>query len=786
MTIDSYEQITKLRLLANTTERKIRSEQIIRELIPWDTRPSIVPAPGTRDIFSWQNREWLVVTDTDQEEVRGSSVPWRAFVKAFTKSYKGEIGLFCCTGQIHHSVVEEAAELNRKSMSTLLIDGGIWEELAADPIDITDLLSYMQVIARSLSTPRAPSVAVAKKWIHDRQEAVENITNVCRRSSASFMRRHQLARHSDLYVRRSLDDDVDMAANALRPSKLRRTVRKRLITDRETGDQRDIEVLRRQPPQIMVIRDISGAGKSTLAAQLGLTQNPHFALVRAAAQQRIDDLGVFSDLAHGRGDYGFEMLRRADRPLLLVVDSLDEAQGERGKHKEVISLLKHLQDLNDAARRRDYLAFPILIVLTVRDEYWDRWLTVVEGRSFIEYKRRISSFSPAQAHEALRKYADVYHFSIQGDPSPQAMDVLSVPFNLHVFAEVSSHYGPIRLDDALTENVIGRYFERKREDIFRRRIPGLTAKTLMQLCSAIAMELIKNPVMRIRNTDILELIRTSIPKSQGNTDDILLALVSERIVVRAETSGAIEYQMSHSRFVEYLIAHRAIEVLRTSKTFSVLNSIMSIVDNAPAISVFRIYDNIRFIAAAEVPGVLPLVEEYYATSHDYMRENLLRLRGDIARGRQTFSHDLGLIVGGFSKADTKILWDAFFVLVAKANNQPDYVLVEAFERAWNAVQDHHSRWRLIPKMADRGALLKESVIKAVLQSEEPKEWEVLLGFCLTEKYKQEAANVLNDFSRALNGDLLGERRGPEWQQARGLLGILLSGAKYTEGEVLEG
>ncbi|MFL6130841.1 MAG: hypothetical protein ACJ73E_17470, partial [Mycobacteriales bacterium] len=168
---------------------------------------------------------------------------------------------------------------------------------------------------------------------------------------------------------------------------------------------------------------------------------------------------------------------------------------------------------------------------------------------------------------------------------------------------------------------------------------------------------------------------------------------------------------------------------------------------------------------------------------EYMRDNLSRLRADIAYGARVESDEIQLIYQGADASSPEIAWEAFFVLAARHSEQPPRALIEAFLFAWRPNAGRTDRWKLINKMASRGLLLEEEVIAEIIGGDVPKEWEVLLGSLLEDAYRHEGGSALRELAGSRLNVIAGHASEGPWRQVRGLLRLLLADETFVQGDV---
>lgn len=472
------------------------------------------------------------------------------------------------------------------------------------------------------------------------------------------------------------------------------------------------------------------------------------------------------------GKNPLDRLVETGMPLVYVVDGLDEADNPKSR-SAIVRLLKTLGELNAAAERRRLLAFPVLLVFTSRDDTWERWISVFEGRPAIRFKDRLARFSDQELGQALSCYSEAYQYSLVGARTPDGVDVLSVPFNLRVLSEAYEYQGPIEFADALGENVLRHYFERRRSDIAARGIPGLTAAVFMELAGDLAVAAVRTPETRIPERMALNLIAECFPQLRGNEQEVLDLLVVEQLL-RRDGTGAVRFR--YPAFIEYLVALTAVR----SPRLDLLKEVTKNVATAPEISSAEVRRNVRSLARSMPPKVARLVETVYTTLPTYVTANLTRFRSDLGVGRVTTPEDLEAIHRSIRVMSPADAWNAFFVVIAKPNRQLADRLVHAFGHAWDKNARRPDRWRLLEKIGDRGVLTDDEVVKRIADSRSPREWEVFLALLSTYPERRTVAHRLRTYG---NRDLLAVFRqsGLSWDQVTGLFTLALNDQDYVEG-----
>ncbi len=462
-------------------------------------------------------------------------------------------------------------------------------------------------------------------------------------------------------------------------------------------------------------------------------------------------------------------------PIIYAIDSLDEAGHVPHKATEVNGLLRALDSLNELARKDGLLCFPVGLVFTVREEYWERWNAHFEGRNTTMLRQRISTFGHTELEDAIERYTKVYDYRLLRPPSPASRRVLSVPVNLLVYSEAHKFEGAIDCRTAFDNDVLALYFGRKQEDVLKRYVVGFNAASLMRVSSRVAMMMAESDTDRMSWSAVATEIESSVPHLTAESDEIVRILVSEQILARDGSDEQL-LRFRHARFVEYLVAHHIATSLRSGELPAQMADQMAHVHRASLLSPYRVFDMLKHICASQYPDKLAAVTEFFSGSSAYMGLTLSRLRSDAARGIPPQGGDLELVSQSTTALDPQITWDAFFVLAAKPSEQAADVVLEAFKRAWTACEGRVDRWKLLQKVADLGLLSETGPIDAVIESsDDPREWEVLLGSILGSG----DGRVFRKRWRKTGGLVL--PIGDDWVQVGRLLEAALGGAAWIPG-----
>lgn len=770
-----YPQILKLLDDSDAQRRGYRFEQILREILPWDNRPPIAVSSKTEQMdvfFEWNSWHFLVEAKAKINTITAGSHDWEDFALKMRNRTGQCIGLFCSAGPVNTEVLQEANILNRQGSTTIVIQQTCWIELSRLGIPLPDYLRYMVFTARAQQIATPKSFDSVRDWIYNRETAVTRMAPICQRQSSVFLRRHKLTRHEQIYLHRAIDDAIADFSKLLKPSHLSDT------TKRHTHSGSDFFAARAKPKQIFIIRDTSGSGKTTLSVQLASERGKYFGITKAALQENIDDIANQLNL-DSHSQVLIDLIA-ADRPLIYVVDSLDEASIIPNKHKEIKGLLKEIDRLNCIAKSTGQICYPLGLVFTIREDFWREWESLFEGQPSITQIKRFSNFTPEQTKTALTQYSTAYGYRLTSDLDKTSMRVLSHPFNMQIFSEANEYRGDISAENVLDENVLSLYFERKKEDILKRPITGFTPAILMTILSRMAIHTAEARENKVAySTFASEIISASILLT-GYSDQVIRAIASEQILVRDSENVRI-FRFRHMRFIEYLVAYHIASKLDESRDPSKLDKLIEKYVHGDFISLYYVHEFLSFICKSTYQSIYASLTDYYSQSSAYVGRILLMRRADIATGGKTTSLDIEVIKKASAGGDSDVLWDSFFVVAAKHNLQHRDFVLKAFDRAWAANGNRPDRWKLIAKLSQHNLLLTETVLQHLICTENPKDWLVFIEEIFRSKLISDfnttwteagGAALTKHVCRATDGD---------WGQVKFLLEKLKAGKNYELG-----
>ncbi|MBF6332038.1 caspase, EACC1-associated type [Nocardia transvalensis] len=593
--------------------------------------------------------------------------------------------------------------------------------------------------------------------------ALRYVRTAVLRASAGFLRREELPTHDRLYVPRLVDRHIATAIQALSPGNLRRTQR----TDKANPSQL---VDRQSPPQFIVFSDGPGSGKTMLAVQL--SRGAGGALLRQAEGPVAAHLrSVLGDFGT---DFGLAALTAARVPIVYVLDGLDRAD-HRTEQKNIIDLFRFIdRELNPLARANGLLAFPLTVMFTVRDDRWDRWFTVFEGRRLVQLRCRASRFTSEEFGHALQRYESVYDYHLAGRLPAYVAASLAVPINLRILSESHQYGGHVDLRTLPGEPMLATYLRRKGE-LAAQFLGSSAALDLVGALAPLATVMVERKAA-MPPREVLSVLTQTLALTPDEADTVLDLLIGERILWRdARGIGFV-----HPGLEEYLIAAEAVRRMTESGRADLLERLTALAAESRAVSTTAVRASVKEVASGNSDAER-MVDEHYRTSAVYAGSRMAALRSDIAAGGVTSADDLESIYGSLESLSAEDVWNAFFVVAARNNRQSAQQIMRVFTVAWDANDGRADRWKLLSKLHRCGLLYRDDVIRRVLHSPVPREWETLLGWAV---HEPERSGILDRIVAVAGGsptELLPS--GAEWDQVRGLLTVLGSGTVYVDGQL---
>lgn len=652
-----YEQILNLKNSEiDDIARGNKFESIIREIQPWDKKPPIVMYPKTEEldgVFIYQNTVFIIESKAKKNTITAGSKDWEDYeLKIHRRKGKGVIGLFCSLFEVNSDVVYRANSLNEQGIFNILIYGKNWDQLSIENLDFNNFLDFMILNSKINLVASVRNLNSAKKWYYDKKHINDSLNSMCEKQSSFFLRRLKHNHHEQIYVKRKIEKKLNHQIKLFCPSVLKKS------------KNESIE-------QLMLLRDKSGSGKTSLAIEKILANESAFSFGCTAKQIEID---VFFDNFLNQiqyKNYGLKELEAVDKPYLYIVDSLDEVfkKDQHQKRLEIKSLIKKIEELNSKAASENFRKFPLLVLFTLREEFWRDWDESFDGREVIYLKNMISSFSDTELDKALTKYSNVYNYKIENTLSSESKTILSIPINLEIFSVVNSYNGNIKVQEIWEGKILSKYFQRKHENILSKHyVEGLSEESFLSILSLIANYVVSNKNLIFDQKEIKKIIEDDFPSLTNYFSDIIKLLISEQIFIHNPDLVNL-LRFKYTRFVEYLVSLYIIEKINNETKLYLLDEFIQKVFESQVVDIHTILKNIRQICQTKYVEIGEEITEYYQTSDVYLQKYLPRLRREIAYGKKTKSNDIQELIRKSYSQNPKITWDTFFIVSAKKNKQ---------------------------------------------------------------------------------------------------------------------
>lgn len=770
-----YEEIISMRDISSAPKRGYAFEQILRELLPWNYRPPISVKTESEQIdafFEWNSWHFLVEAKAKRNIIMAGSHDWEDFCLKVSRRKGQCIGMFCSLFDVHEEVIKQAKKLNEDGCISFIISGKIWDELFNHKINITDYVRFMVFQAKSKYVAHHSKMNEVESWSFNRSDLNKKIQNFCLKESSLFLRRHMTRYHESVYISRKVDNDLASYTRLLMPSKLTSSNKLHKHKGTETSIQRV------KPKQIALVRDWSGAGKTTLSVNMALQNDSFFGITKAALQKDIDNfLAIMEEFD---GNLAVTSLVYVDKPIVLIIDSLDEAINQSNKHREIQSLIKSLDKFNQIAQEYDLLCYPIMLVFTLREDFWREWEAYFEGIQYYNIQKRFSEFNCDEAKEALDKYSNSYNFEIANKLTQEQIKVLAHPFNLQIFSEAHQYDGSIVIDEIINETVLDIYFSRKKDDILKRPIPGFLPSILLSLCSNVAASMCLVCKNSISYTKLTQTIERFFPYLLEVADQVIRCLVSEQIIV-SDNSIHNSFRFRHMRFIEYLVSYYISKKITQSDNPQELDTLTSKLIKNDFLSLYHIHEFIRYICKSEFPATYDNLTTHYANSSSYMKKLTLSKRAIVAGGDKVSNLDIDAIENAMCAGDPDLTYDGFFIIAAKNNGQSLKRILQAFEVAWKANNTRDVNWKMLQKLSKHRALLNPTVLSLLLtQGSSERDWYAFIDGIIENNQLNEFRDFVDSYCDDIT-KILRQQKGPGWSRVSQILEKLYSGECYELG-----
>lgn len=762
-----YEQLIGLYDIDDKQRRGYLFEQLIREIQPWSYRPPI-SAVGNGEqldaIYEWDGRIFIIEAKAKEAKIMQSSKEWEDFELKVRRRNKSVVGLFLSLYDIDGNIITQCEMMNREGYSIFVLCEDIWRKLAADPINFELILKYLLIKSRVNNIATVTSVTDIKKWFFHHDEIIQRYRDICVKSSSVFLRRCKQDKHEMLYVKRLLDKKMKDYIKNLYPKALSNTKKVRKVKNGDVSSTFETE--RAVPPQILIVRDICGSGKTTYAIENALSLGEFVSFSKSASEYNID-CAVESTLQEFGDDYGILGLEEINRPVVCVIDSLDEAQGISNKLKEIKALISLIPRLNSVARKYGFSAYPIVIVFTVREEYWREWESLFEGMHIKNIFKLFSEFKDEELGDALEKYQNAYRYKICNRLTCDDIATLSNPLNLYIFSETNKFSGNIEVSQVFTASVLHNYFKIKSEEVIdKRRIPSITPRILLDICENF-LSLCVYKSLQLNRSDFYESLNTYTPIFVPYLEELLRIYESE-LIFHFDEDGILAIR--HMKFFEYLYADYMIQKcinLKPDDSALFLDEFVDKINSAKIVDLIAIYNNVKYLYTTSIKKYKPVVQIYLDRSNEFVRKKLCDLRCRIALGQEGRINDYDQIVSGMNISDGNLLLEAFFVCAAKCNSANKEELLMLFLKAWKANKDCDHRWKMLPKLYLYDLLDDKKVMTEIAKSTSWKEWQVYVAYLLQKDNAHTFIEFIQESNECDVSALL--QRGGEWLYVKDLI-----------------
>lgn len=772
MSFELYSQIIALQHEVDNVKRGRNFEILIREIQPWDRRPPVVSSQDSEQldgVFVFQNETYIIESKAVKKKITPGMPEWEDFeLKLHRRRDKRVVGLFCCLFEVSKTIEKRVRDLNMNGMTTIVVSGRDWHELYDSKVSFESFLQYLKLSATVKNNGMLDSMDKALSWIYDGETINKNFKNNSWKISGWFLRRFKHRFHEQIFVERKVNIQITTFIKGMIPQSLK------------------VNKNREAVKQIIILRDFSGSGKTTLTSDFASKDINGFCFATTANNDSIDKIPdeLFNKINYP--DFGLQELLVINKSLVYIIDSLDEVylHNRVTKRKEIKSLFKRIEELNGIAQKQGLKFFPIILIFTIREDYWRDWEAVFEGRQdIIQIKKALTSYNPDEFSLALEKYENAYKYKILNKLSVQVREILSIPINLEIFSEANDYEGEIVVEDIWEGKILMNYFQKKEEAIFKHHIDGYNTIMFNRILCELAYSLLLNKSTLFSKVNFVSIVKKVFGNLSFFSDQILMNLISEQIII-TDFEDVKSYRFKYNRFIEYLIALNIIYYVSDTSDYSFIDKSINVIYDSNIVSIFSVLNNLKHIGRTQYTEIEKEIVDYYSHSDKYLSKLLPELRGIIARGENVEEDKIRSIVTNNYTQKAEFSWDIFFVIAAKRMLSSKEIILSSFEIAWDTNKENIARWKLVQKMANRNLLLEEKVLFKLLKDGSPREWEEYLGDVLLKKLEDSFLNLWEE----IQGDsVLGkiiEQNLVDWKYVNRLLDLIFRGEGFILGDIL--
>lgn len=254
------------------------------------------------------------------------------------------------------------------------------------------------------------------------------------------------------------------------------------------------------------------------------------------------------------------------------------------------------------------------------------------------------------------------------------------------------------------------------------------------------------------------------------------------ILIR-DSENLNQLRFRHSRFIEFLLAFYIVHSIEGDQTLEKLDYFAQVSFESGIVLMFRVHDDIRYIGKTKFCQILSQIEDYYSKSNFFMSKKLLRLRSQLSVNFKTEGEDLALILKNINSNDPELISDAYFVIAAKSNNQPQATVLNLFTAAFKNSDSLKDRYKLIAKLEHHNLLLNESVLNCLLLSSTAKDWEVYLGLIVSNNLQKGFQELWHQSGSNSKLDaIVNTTHTEDWRQVSKLLNAILLDLQFILGD----
>ena len=764
---DEKDIIQEMILLREEEDYKKRGrdfEILVREFPLWSVKPPFRPASRKSykdqvdSFYTWNSISFLIEAKAHKDPITVGSEKWKSHCnKLDSRKGLGVVGIFMSLNEVSDSLYIDARDMNVKGTHNFVLAGKFWDQLLKSNVRLRDVLEFMVQEVRVNLSAKPPKFKKIQDKILDSESIKEVLLDDSNYINSIFLRRYEHEKHDEIYVQRKLDKSIGNLISSSRPSLLRRKAEK------EHYDS---------PKQLHIIRDHSGSGKTTISVELSRRDTICIPLCFSANQNDIDkELRDFT--SKDSNSNILNSLIQIDLPLLVVIDSLDEVKNQAAKQKELKAIFKYLKELNQLAKKSKLSGYPIIIVFTVREEYYRDWESLLEGNINGTYKKRLSQYSEKELKSAIQKYSRAYKYNISNvaELDISTKEVLSIPVNLEIFSNANKFQRNVFIDEIWESKLLFQYFEEKKRQLEKRNLGIRHEVTFYPVLGSLALKILESESLSVTFEEFEKTTLKALPSYQFYLSKYWEAIISEDILISLnEQKSKVTFR--YHRFTEFLFANHISEILKRPKGVETAKQIIEKSLKVKEVSVNRIIDNLEFCNKQfEInPDKIVLLRKALVSDVVFLNRQIMKERYKVSQGQPSNEKILKLAkLGASLEKNNEITFNTFFLVSSKSNFQSKETILEYFELAWST--NSEKRFKLIHKISQRHLILHERVIRKVFSSSSQIDWETGLGLIIENDKIGEFKPFLENLELETKVNIYHENSPDDWKQSKYLIDV---------------